>query len=436
MVLRLGVWLALAALTAAGAGAAEAPWELADTVRHALDHHPSLAEARQKADAAAARQEAARAEWRPLVGLQSTATRQGPDVSLNLPFTSVEMVPDSRYDARVWLEYTLLDGGGRQARVAQASASAGLAGAGERIQRERVALEAALAHIAVLRARAHLQVAREARQRLEAHRQVAAARYEAGAVPKLDLIRAEADLAAAHADEAAAESSLAVAETQFNRATGRPLSEPVILADLPAGPPDPLPAEETGVSLALDRRPEFAALNAQRALAQAQEREAQAEQRTRVRVSGNVVQQTETPLAKERSWSLGLILSRPVWDGGRSRAMAESARAGVAAVDAGLESVRQEVQAAVRQVLLEDAGARARLHSADEAVRAAEEGVRVARIAYEAGLRTSVDVTDAQVALTRARARQVDARYDLALARIRWAFAVGSASDLGGGEKR
>lgn len=427
----LAATLCLVAPAAAPLPAAEAPRRLGDSVREALARHPALAEAARQADAADARLRQARAEWRPTLALQGSAVQQGPTVSLSLPFgLSQEMVPGSRYDLRVGADYLLADGGLRSALVAQGVAGVEGAQSQEAVAREQVAFAAATAHLAVLRAGDQLQVAREARRRQEAHRAVALSRFEAGAVPKLDLLRADADLAAARADEVAAESALAIAEAGYNRALGRPANAPVSLAPLAEAEAEALTDERKSVERALAARPEFAALAARRALAKAQERQASSDRNVRARLTAGVVQQTETVTSKPNAWSVGVSVSRSLWDGGRSQSREEAARADAEAVDAGIERARQEVAVSVRQVLLEDAGARARLKSAEEEVAAAEEGLRVARIAYEAGLRTSVYVTDAQVALTRARTRRVNARYDVALARARWAYAVGEATKL------
>jgi outer membrane protein TolC len=80
-----------------------------------------------------------------------------------------------------------------------------------------------------------------------------------------------------------------------------------------------------------------------------------------------------------------------------------------------------EVEEAVRnyQIALQ------RLNTARAALKSAEEAYRLAQVRYEAGAGTQVEVLDAQVALTSARANEVRALYDAHKAFAQLVYATG-----------
>jgi outer membrane protein TolC len=77
------------------------------------------------------------------------------------------------------------------------------------------------------------------------------------------------------------------------------------------------------------------------------------------------------------------------------------------------------------------------LHSADAQVKAAEEGLSLAELEvaqaerrYQAGVSNSVEVTDAQTRLARARDNRVNALYNYNLARIDLGTATGTIQSM------
>jgi outer membrane protein TolC len=59
----------------------------------------------------------------------------------------------------------------------------------------------------------------------------------------------------------------------------------------------------------------------------------------------------------------------------------------------------------------------------------AEEALRIARVRFQAGMATGVEVTDAEVALTQAKTNQVNAEYDYLLAQAKLEKAIGKLLD-------
>ena len=120
-----------------------------------------------------------------------------------------------------------------------------------------------------------------------------------------------------------------------------------------------------------------------------------------------------------------LNVAWPIWDGGRTRADVARAAAAARAVGERLAEFDRGVALEVRQRVLELASSRAAIEAAADGVRAAAEARRVVGDRYDAGVATSTDVLDAQVALLQAELDRTRAIATARLAEARLARAVG-----------
>jgi outer membrane protein TolC len=117
------------------------------------------------------------------------------------------------------------------------------------------------------------------------------------------------------------------------------------------------------------------------------------------------------------SWSL--------WDGGRRAAEVGEASAATRALQARLEEFDSLVELEVRQRRLDLQAGRAAARAADEGVRSATEARRVVAERFEAGVATSTDVLDAQVALLQAELDRARALASVRVAEARLARTLG-----------
>jgi outer membrane protein TolC len=125
------------------------------------------------------------------------------------------------------------------------------------------------------------------------------------------------------------------------------------------------------------------------------------------------------------SWDLGATVTWPLWDGGR--ALAEWAAASAQA-DAARERLREFdelVALEVREILLAVSAAQAALEASGQAVAAAAEARRVVDERFAAGVATSSDVLDAQVALLEAELERTELTASLRESESRLLRAVG-----------
>jgi outer membrane protein TolC len=118
-------------------------------------------------------------------------------------------------------------------------------------------------------------------------------------------------------------------------------------------------------------------------------------------------------------------VAQTLFDSGRARSQIDEARALAEQSRQNLGNQRLNVANQIEQSLLSLDSAQKRLASADTAVVAAAEALRAAQLGYEAGARTRLEVSDAQVALLTAQTEAVNARFEVAQSQADLSAAVG-----------
>jgi outer membrane protein TolC len=126
---------------------------------------------------------------------------------------------------------------------------------------------------------------------------------------------------------------------------------------------------------------------------------------------------------------MGIELKVPLFDGRRRAARREESLAQVREEEIRTRDLGLQVDLDVRLAL-------DRLHSADSEVQTAREGLTLAQSEleqaqrrYQAGVANSLEITDAQTRLDRARDNQVQALYNHNLARLELAAATGGIQE-------
>ncbi len=247
--IRAGVALALAALGArAPVAAQESPVEplrlsRREAVESAVARNPAVAAAREQVEQARARVVEAKALPDP--GFATTleaedsflrpATAASKDVGLSLT------IP---FPGKLRLS-------GRVAQADRRAAELSLAQL-----RQQIAAQTVQAYDAVLVAGLHAQNADEAKRLAQEFLHKTDARFQAGSVPKLDVVKAKVDLAEAENESIAVERLVATARAGLNRLIGRALGAPIEPTDR-LDAPAPLPDLDTLIPLALASRPEI-----------------------------------------------------------------------------------------------------------------------------------------------------------------------------------
>ena len=384
---------------------------LDEAVRLAEARDPAVIAAEASVTTARAGQLQARGAWLPSLGLSSF---YGNSSNERFDQATGQLVSES-YTARMETGLTLFAGGRRLAALRAAGAELDAAGAIEVARRFEAGQAAKVAYFA---AAAAADLRGVTAQRLERARQqlgFAETRYEVGTATTSDLLRAEIEVANAELAAYESESGLRAAGLELGRAIGLP--EEVHPADvtLPAAPPDLAPVGEL-VERAADASPAVVAAEAMAASGRAQRLASYTPFLPTLQLNGGYDWFSYEFPPSERSWSLRLTASLPVFNNFQREAAVMRASAVERAAEArardAVLAARIAVEEAVRSIDL----AERRVQVTGRTVALATEDLRVQEERYQIGATTILELQASQVALAEAEVAAVRARQELATA--------------------
>lgn len=295
----------------------------------------------------------------------------------------------------------------RQAK-AQANASSH---AYERTKAD-IALQVAQQYLEVLRARALVRLQERVLERARKLLEAAEAGYKAGTVAKLDVLRAQVQVRNAEVDLLAARNQERLAMLTLRNLMGVSDDFTFEIAEPTEERYEP-PSLTECLAQAFRQRPEVKEAEWQRKSAEATKQLARINALPVVNISGSYNRYPATTRTTDKEWALNLIVSYPIFDGGRIRAELEQAKLQVEQADLNLKRTLDNIRLQVQQAYANWQNAVERLSAAQEAVKEASETARLTEEAYRAGAVSLIDVINAQVALAQAEAQEIQARYDL-----------------------
>ena len=421
-------WLRLDALP----DQAPVPAALTETLRfdslstlteHALRVRPESRAAWLAIQAEAARLDAASAaNWPTLTGQLSFSRSQ------TLSSSGTTNPALHRYGPSLSLTYVLYDFGVRAAGIdaQRYQLVASLLNNNRALQDVIAELEAA--YYALLSARAQVDVLAQLEISLRTSLDAAEARLQGGLVSRADQLRARAALAETQVARQAAERDRAKAEVALKRAAGIEQMRPLAL-DWKTAPPAALETAnllEELLAEAQRQRPDLYALQAAAASARAEAERARAARWPSLSLAANSGRTffLEDDRAPATSYSVGVTLSVPLFDGGRLAAEARAAGRDAERLQAETETQRSQVAREVADAYHDVRTAQDQREGIAVQFASADESARAAEARYKAGVGSLLELLTAQAALARAQqsAAQADSDWLAAFSRLNHAL--------------
>ena len=130
------------------------------------------------------------------------------------------------------------------------------------------------------------------------------------------------------------------------------------------------------------------------------------------------------------TWNLGVTLELPVFDGGRVDARRAEALSRLRRERIEGQDLRRQIELEIRLAFAGLNLARKQITVAEEGLQLAQQELEQARRRYQAGITSSLEVTDAQTRLERARENQITALFDYNLERINLGEAMGTIRSM------
>jgi outer membrane protein TolC len=406
--------------------AAQEKLTLSEAVARALRNNPDLAADAPGLEAARSEFRAARAGYMPRLDFEQSylagnnpvfvfgtllTQRRFAAENFALPSLNAPSAEDN-VQTRITVQQTIWDFGRTRNRREQAELGVRMADQAhdENVRRILFAVFDAY-HQASLAADA-LETARLAVRSAESIVRQAQERVDAGMAVEADLLRSRVYLSAARQQEIEAHGRLEGAWALLHRLMGEPLQGPVGATAPLLDKSVPLPSEEDLVAEQKRRRPDYRNLLAELEQAELAVRARWKEYLPRLYGYGSW--EMDNPSLGDyggNNWSTGITLSWNLFAGGGDKAQLEAARRRLEQKRLQVRAMESSMALEVRRALIQCRTAEQQVRAAQAAEAQSEEGLRILKNRYDAGLATMTDLLSAETARSSARTNLAEAVY-------------------------
>ena len=410
--MRFQITALVAALLAAGEASAQPAAlrvTLDEAVAKAVESSHRLAEARARQQAAEANIEVRRRSDDPTLTASAGYTRTNHIDAFGVPQPNGQLrviypdIPDN-YRTRVELVWPVYTAGRTDALERAARAEAEATGSDLAAARLDLRLEVSRAYWALVTARETVRVLEQALATADRSLADVRSRVDAGILPPNDVSRSEAQRARSELLLVEARGRVEIVSIDLSRLMGLPAPATIEPAEALDGA-TALSADAAALETeALASRPELTALKVRTDGVNARLDAIASTRKPMVNfLSGyDVANPNPRIFPRQDKWQPSFDISFNVswqfWDSGRAKADRAEALANQVVLQERQNEVTSQIQADVRRQLVELATSRAALAPARLALSAAQETRRVVNDRFEAGVATTLDVLDAQLA--------------------------------------
>ena len=342
-----------------------------------------------------------------------------------LGLTRVVAEPTEFKESSLSLSQLLFDTFQTPLQIRQAKAQANAASFTYERTKADIALQVAQQFFTVLQARAQVRLQERVLERARRLLEAAEAGFKAGTVARLDVLRAQVQVRTAEVDLLAAQNQERVAMLTLRNLMGVGDDLVFDIAEPSEEPMAPLPSLTQLLAQAFRQRPEVQEAEWQRKSADAARQLARLAMMPTLTVNGSYNRYPTSSRNITKEWAVNLVVSYPIFDGGRLRAELTTAELQREQAALTLRRTLNDIRLQVEQAYLNLQNACERLAAAQEAVKEASETARLTEEAYRAGVASLLDVLNAQVALAQAETQELQARYDLRRALFALRHAIG-----------
>jgi outer membrane protein TolC len=343
-----------------------------------------------------------------------------------LPPFSTFVGPFGIFDARTSLGQTVLDVSAiRRYRSAQLAVQA--LRTGRDAVRLQVTDQVVRTYLAALLAESRLETAKANLEQAERLFRLAERQKDAGTGVAVEVTRAQVQLAHERQRLLAASNERAKAHLNLLRALGLRLSTQIQLTDrLSYQRVVPLSLEQA-LEAALRDRPDWKAQQERERAAAASHGAAKAESMPRLSAFADYGSIGPEIGDSRVTRSAGIALRLPLFDGGRRQALRAESASQWRSEQIRAKDLRQQIEMELRIAFDNLRSAELQTTAAEEGLRLAERELEQAVRRYQAGVAGSLEVTDAQTRLARARDNRLAALFQHNLARLDLGAAMGTA---------
>ncbi len=390
----------------------------------ALKFHPSVLSSRYTVKSKEALLDQAKSPYYPSVNGAAGYTHYNATKKTGDPYPQANIDTFNSNTASVTLNQTLYDFGRTGTNVGVKSLDLDASRFDLDDTLTTVVNDVKTAYFGVLKAQRTRRVNQETVNQYKEHLGQARLRYESGTRPKYDVTKADVDLSDAELQLINAENDLEIAWVTLSNAMG--YSGPAVY-DVD----DTLSSQRYEITLdealkrAYENRPDLKSLQAQKDSAQKSVDLAKKDYYPSLSGSaGYAFAGSQFPL--EQGWNAGVSLSMNLFQGNLTKNKVAEALAKMKAAESNIEVKKLQILSEVKKAYLNLLQARKTISNTEIQIRQATENLELANLRYRSGLGDPLEVTDATVALSKAKLANVSSLYGYITARANLEKAMGS----------
>ncbi len=325
------------------------------------------------------------------------------------------------WSAQVEVSQLVYSGGRVRAALRAAKLSDQIAALGFQSAVANTLLDVRKAFYEILLNKAQIEVREQSVTLLEQQLRDAQSRFDVGAVPRFNVLRAEVELANARPPLIRSQNDLRLTKESLVKLLAID-SAGYTNAFTPINFDGKLVYEHRGWELpsalhqALEHRPELLQAERQIGVAKASVQVASSGYKPQASVFGNYGWHDDTFSdsidSTHEGWTIGASASWALFDGMLTHGRVTQARAQLQEANLDYADTRRQVELEVRQAYSDYIQTLELIEAQKKTVEEADESLRLAEARFRAGTGTQLDVLSAQTALTDARSNEIQALYD------------------------
>jgi len=291
--------------------------------------------------------------------------------------------------------------------------------------KQQVTAGTILGYIRVLLVRENQTVLGQIIETAHSHLKLIQSRYNGGFVAKSDLLRAQVHIADLEQQLVEAKSQTDIAKCNLNVAMGVD-GNPDYTLTSPLKPGNPVTRDlDSWISTALSNRPDLKQLTTRKWIAQKEVEKSRSSRNPSVSLAGNYEINSENFQDTGSNYTLGAVVSMPLFTGGRVSAKIREAEINLKQTQAMIQGLELQVCGETRQAFFNARSAWDRIKVVQAAIGQSQESLRIVRNRYKNGLFTITDLLDAEVMVQQSLTHHLKAIHDYKAAVIRLDLAAG-----------
>lgn len=410
------------------------PMTLVESIRMALENNRTLKAAEKGIDIADVMVKKAHTGYQPQVNVQGVLTRTDHASVLSLGPISVVMADKVIQSQKVNYSQALytfkrVEYGQMMAQKYKDAAIFSVDSA-----RVNIIFNVKKSFYDLLLAREFVKVARESLDLIRAHVVTVTNRFNAGTASKFDLLRVEVQEANTRPALIKAANGLSIAMDAFNNILARPLFYEIELVGSLQKPDMKTIPLDNAIEMALNTRQEIKASEADLKASDYALKLAKVNGMPTVALSGTYSKDKgkSLPINKyDETWNVSVVAQMPIYDAKQTKLgivqAQETYNQKKINFDQLIDNVKLEVKIAFQELIQ----ASELITASEKNVEQASEALSIAKVSYDNGLNTNLEVMDAQLALSSAKTNYYQALHDylVAFAKLEKSMGIGRIAE-------